>query len=45
MPGVGAIEPRIVGLILLTFGGGVVGYRQANSLRYVRTAGAERFLA
>lgn len=37
--------PGLAGLILLTFGGGVVGYRQANSLRYVRTAGAERFLA
>ncbi|MCG7596791.1 MSCRAMM family adhesin SdrC [Mycobacterium sp. C3-094] len=37
--------PGLAGLILLTFGGGVVGYRQANSLRFVRTAGAERFLA
>lgn len=37
--------PGVAGLIVLTFGGGVVGYRQANSVRYVRTAGAERFLA
>ncbi len=37
--------PGLAGLVLLTFGGGVVGYRQANSLRFVRTAGAERFLA
>lgn len=37
--------PGLAGLILVTFGGGVVGYRQANSLRFVRTAGAERFLA
>lgn len=36
--------PGVAGLLLLTFGGGVIGYRQANSLRYVRTAGAERFL-
>jgi hypothetical protein len=37
--------PGVAGLIVLTFGGGVMGYRQANSVRYVRTAGAERFLA
>lgn len=37
--------PGLAGLILLTFGGGVLGYRQANSLRFVRTAGVERFLA
>ncbi|MGE2735776.1 hypothetical protein [Mycolicibacterium vaccae] len=36
--------PGLAGLMLVTFGGSVVGYRQANSLRYVRTAGAERFL-
>lgn len=36
--------PGLAGLIALTFGGGVIGYRQANSVRYVRTAGAERFL-
>jgi hypothetical protein len=37
LPGVGA-------LMFVTFSGGVIGYRQANSLRFVRTAGAERFL-
>lgn len=36
--------PGVAGLVLLTFGGGVIGYRQANSSRFVRTAGAERFL-
>jgi len=36
--------PGLAGLMLLTFGGGVIGYRQANSVRFVRTAGAERFL-
>jgi hypothetical protein len=37
LPGVGA-------LMFVTFSGGVIGYRQANSLRFLRTAGAERFL-
>ncbi|BBX19644.1 hypothetical protein CRI77_17570 [Mycolicibacterium duvalii] len=37
--------PGLAGLMLVTFGGGVLGYRQANSVRFVRTAGAERFLA
>lgn len=36
--------PGVAGLIFLTFSGGVIGYRQANSVRFVRTAGAERFL-
>jgi len=36
--------PGVAGLLFLTFGGGLIGYRQANSVRYVRTAGAERFL-
>ncbi|PRC46063.1 hypothetical protein C6A85_91995, partial [Mycobacterium sp. ITM-2017-0098] len=36
--------PGVAGLLLLTFSGGLIGYRQANSGRYVRTAGAERFL-
>lgn len=36
--------PGVAGLVLLTFGGTVIGYRQANSTRFVRTAGAERFL-
>jgi hypothetical protein len=36
--------PGLGGLMFLTFSGGVIGYRQANSIRFVRTAGAERFL-
>lgn len=36
--------PGVAGLLFLTFSGGVIGYRQANSARYVRTAGADRFL-
>lgn len=36
--------PGVAGLLLVTFGGGVIGYRQANSLRFVRTSSAERFL-
>lgn len=36
--------PGVAGLLFLTFSGGVIGYRQANSTRFVRTAGAERFL-
>lgn len=36
--------PGVGGLLFLTFSGGVIGYRQANSSRYLRTAGAERFL-
>ncbi len=36
--------PGVAGLLFLTFSGGMIGYRQANSIRYVRTAGADRFL-
>jgi hypothetical protein len=36
--------PGATGLLFLTFSGGVIGYRQANSLRFIRTQGAERFL-
>lgn len=36
--------PGVGGLMFLTFSGGVIGYRQANSIRFIRTAGAERFL-
>ncbi|AFM19765.1 hypothetical protein Mycch_5079 [Mycolicibacterium chubuense NBB4] len=36
--------PGVAGLMFLTFSGGFIGYRQANSVRFVRTAGAERFL-
>jgi hypothetical protein len=31
--------------MLLTFSGGVLGYRQASSARFIRTTGADRFLA
>lgn len=37
--------PGVAGLLFLTVGGGMIGYRQANSVRFIRTAGAERFLA
>jgi len=36
--------PGVVGLLFLTFSGGFIGYRQANSVRFIRTEGAERFL-
>lgn len=36
--------PGVVGLMFMTFGGSILGYRQANSLRFIRTQGAERFL-
>ena len=36
--------PGVAGLMFFTFSGGVIGYRQANSIRFIRTMGAERFL-
>ena len=36
--------PGAAGLLFVTFSGGFIGYRQANSVRYIRTQGAERFL-
>jgi hypothetical protein len=36
--------PGVAGLLFLTFSGGVVGYRQANSTRFIRTTPAARFL-
>ncbi|MGX9788948.1 hypothetical protein [Mycobacterium sp. MMS18-G62] len=36
--------PGLGGLLFLTFGGSFLGYRQANSLRFIRTQGAARFL-
>jgi hypothetical protein len=37
--------PGATGLMLLTFSGGFIGYRQANSVRLIRAqGGAERFL-
>jgi hypothetical protein len=36
--------PGVGGLLFLTFSGGFIGYRQANSVRFIRTADAARFL-
>jgi hypothetical protein len=36
--------PGATGLLFITFSGGCIGYRQANSVRFIRTHGAERFL-
>jgi hypothetical protein len=36
--------PGAAGLLFLTFSGGFIGYRQANSVRFIRTHGADRFL-
>ena len=36
--------PGAIGLLFLTFSGGFIGYRQANSARFIRAQGAERFL-
>jgi hypothetical protein len=36
--------PGVAGLVLMTVSGGFIGYRQANSVRFIRAAGAERFL-
>jgi hypothetical protein len=36
--------PGVTGLLFLTFSGGFIGYRQANSVRFIRAEGAERFL-
>lgn len=36
--------PGIGGLLFLTFSGGLIGYRQANSTRYFRATDAARFL-
>ena len=36
--------PGAAGLLLLTFGGGLIGYRQANSVRLLRAHGDARFL-
>jgi hypothetical protein len=36
--------PGAVGLLMLTFSGGLIGYRQANSARLIRTESAARFL-
>ena len=36
--------PGVAGLIVLTLSGGVIGYRQANSARFIRTSAAARFM-
>jgi len=36
--------PGVAGLLFLTFSGGCIGYRQANSVRFLRAQDAERFL-
>lgn len=36
--------PGVAGLMFLTFSGGCIGYRQANSVRFLRTQDADRFL-
>jgi hypothetical protein len=36
--------PGTAGLLALTFSGGIIGYRQANSTRFIRTQSAARFL-
>jgi hypothetical protein len=36
--------PGVAGLLFLTFSGGFIGYRQANSVRFIRTEDAGRFL-
>ncbi len=36
--------PGVAGLLFFTFGGGVIGFRQANSVRFLRAQGDARFL-
>jgi len=36
--------PGVAGLLFLTLSGGCIGYRQANSVRFLRAQDAERFL-
>jgi hypothetical protein len=40
----GAALPGVAGILLITFGGGVVGYRQASAGRMIRSGGAARYL-
>ena len=35
---------RVIGLLILTYSGGFIGYRQANSARFIRTQSAARLL-
>ncbi len=40
----GAALPGVAGILLMTLGGGVIGYRQASAGRMVRMSGAARYL-
>jgi hypothetical protein len=40
----GAALPGVAGILLLTIGGGVIGYRQAEAGRMIRSTGAARYL-
>ncbi|WP_164478403.1 hypothetical protein [Mycolicibacterium stellerae] len=40
----GAALPGVAVILLMTLGGGVVGYRQANAGRMIRASGAARYL-
>lgn len=40
----GAALPGVVGIVLMTLGGGVIGYRQAEAGRVIRSTGAARYL-
>jgi hypothetical protein len=40
----GAALPGVAGILLMTLGGGVIGYRQASAGRMIRTTSAARYL-
>ncbi len=40
----GAALPGVAGILLMTLGGGVIGYRQADAGRTIRSSGAARYL-
>ena len=40
----GAALPGVAGILLMTLGGGVIGYRQAEAGRVIRSTGAARYL-
>ena len=40
----GAALPGVAGILLMTLGGGVIGYRQASAGRMIRSSGAARYL-
>ena len=39
-----AALPGVAGIVLMTLGGGVIGYRQANAGRMIQASGAARYL-